>query len=210
MLRITALLTLFFIVSIVSSAQIINVQSGLSYSYIDSKVGGRNTNFLGFTRTDLSLFGGVEYLNKKYFSVSSNVGFIRRGGEEPVFYTDNSGNILSTGTLKQRFDFLSINSTFNLKYPIKEKLIPYLSLGPRIDLMTAHDHTFAYFDYDGFLKKRIYGMVVAAGLRYRISKLLLGLRYDHLVDFNVLATDGLETNAAKTHLVSITLGYSLK
>jgi hypothetical protein len=201
-----AFVVLLFVVPPASSAQMLNLQFGASFSKLDSKIGKATTTFLDQTRIDPSVFIGMEYLESKYWSISSNLGYVHKGGKEPWFNVNSAGNVISTSTASEVFNYLSVNTLFNLKYPIKERWTPYVSVGPRIDFLINHDHTFHYFDNPGYLQKESYGVVAAVGIRYTFSTFLLGVRAEHLYNFNHLASDGLETNNTNTSIISLTIG----
>jgi hypothetical protein len=188
----------------------LNVQGGVSFSKLDSRIGSAHTTFLDQTRTDASFFAGLEYLEKKHWSISSNVGFLRKGGKEPWWVYDFNGNLISTTTAFARFDYLSVNTTFNFKYPIKERWIPFLSIGPRVDFLLDHDHFFPYFETPGVVRKQSYGLVAAAGIRYQFPRFQVGLKGDHLFSFNKLAAIGQETNQVNVSMVSLTFGVRFK
>lgn len=190
-------------------AQTLNFQGGISISNLHSVLYGADYTFLGHTRVDPSLYVGMEYLEKKYWSISSNVGLVRKGGNAPGPDTDSLGRPLPKTTLSETFDYVSVNTLLNLKYPLKGNWIPYVSFGPRVDFMTNHTHTFPYFDYSAAdLHKRSYGIVCAVGIRYAFSNFLIGLRAEHLVDVTPLAhIDPDETNYTHTSILSATLGY---
>jgi hypothetical protein len=175
-----------------------------------SRIGNAHTSFLDQTRTDPSFFVGIEYFERKYWSISSNIGYLRNGGKEPYPILDYNGNLISMTTASARFDYLSVNTTFNLKFPIEERWIPFLGIGPRVDFLINHDHTFSYFDSPGTLRKQSYGLVVAAGIRYQFSRFQLGLKGDHLFNFNKLASIGHETNQANASMLSLTFGVKFK
>jgi hypothetical protein len=205
-ITLTAFVVLLLLVPLASAAQLLNLQFGPSFSKLDSRIGRMPTTFLDQTRIDPSVFIGVEYLEKRYWSISSNIGYVRKGGKEPWANVDSSGNVISTSTASETFDYLSVNTLFNFKFPIKERWTPYVSVGPRIDFLVNHDHTFQYFDDLGFLQRESYGVVAAIGLRYTFSTFLLGVRAEHLYNFNHLASDGLETNDTNTSIISLTIG----
>src|SRR6185437_11780071 len=72
-------------------AQTINFQGGVSISNLHSVLYPTVYTFLGHTRVDPSFSIGMEYLEKKYWSISSNVGYVRKGGNEPGSNTDSLG-----------------------------------------------------------------------------------------------------------------------
>lgn len=209
-IRLWVAFTLLFMSPAALWAQTINFQGGCSISNLHSVLYRTNYTFLGHTRVDPSFFAGMEYLEKRYWSISTNVGFVRKGGNAPGADTDSLGRPLPKTTVSETFDYISVNTLLNLKYPIKDKWTPYISLGPRVDFMTTHTHTFPYFDYPGYLHTRSYGMVYAVGIRYAFSNFLLGVRAEYLVNFNPLVQTDNETNYTHTSILSATVGYRFR
>jgi hypothetical protein len=193
-------------------AQTINFQSGVSISNLHSVLYGTDYTFLGHTRVDPSFFIGMEYLERKYWCISTNVGYVRKGGNAPSGDTDSLGRPIPETTLSETFDYVSVNTLLNLKYPLKGNWIPYVSFGPHADFMTSHTHTFPYFDYPALdLHKRSYGVVYAVGIRYAFSHFLVGLRAEHLVDVTPLVDlHPNETNYTHTSILSATIGYRFR
>jgi hypothetical protein len=198
----TVFSTLLLTTSPALRAQVLNMQAGVSISNLHSKIDGTNYTFLGQTRDDPSAFIGMEYLERKYWSISSNVGFVRKGGKEANWDSVGGPEITTTET----FDYLSVNTLFNVKYPLG-KWVPYVGIGPRVDFMLSHEHTFPYFENPGFLKDRSYGLEAAIGLRYAFSSFLVGIRAEHLYNFNHLVSLEWETNSTHTSILSATIGY---
>ena len=132
--------------------------------------------------------------------------FVCFGLKEPWSNVNSAGNVISTSTASELFNYLSVNTLFNFKYHIKERWTPFVGVGPRIDFLINHDHTFQYFDNRGILQKESYGVVAAVGVRYTFSTFLLGVRAEHLYNFNHLASDGLATNNAQISIIGLTIG----
>jgi hypothetical protein len=201
-----AFVVLLLVLPLASSAQLLNLQLGASFSKLNSVIGRMPTSFLDQTRIDPSVYIGVEYLENKYWSISTNLGYVRKGGKEPWSNVDSAGNVISTSTASETFNYLSVNTLFNFKYPIRERWTPFIGVGPRMDFLISHDHTFQYFDNQGILQKKSYGVVAAVGVRGTFSTFLLGVRAEHLYNYNHLASDGVETNNTNTSIISLTIG----
>ena len=167
--------------------QTINVQSGITLSKLQWTLG--NSDFGSYDKVKIgsSTFVGIDYLDKTYFNVSSNLGFITKGGKETINIRDESGIILSEKVEKASLNYVSLNSTFNIKYPIKEKIIPFVSLGPRVDYLLSYSNDFDCIEDIDALNKINYGLIVGCGVKYDFQKIQLGVRADRYVNINKIA-----------------------
>ena len=217
------LLLIGLTVAIFANGQIVKIQGGTSISKLNwdlLSVGAHlpyNETLIGY-----SIFAGVDYFNKQFFNLSSNIGMIRKGGQEELQLNDPSGSYLRTITEKATLDYLSINTTIDLKYPIKETISPFISVGPRFEYLLSNSKHFDILD-DGSLNSVSIGLILGAGVKYDISNLQLGLRADYYLDFTKIADwtiqyggYGIENStkrvgiSANTFTVNLTVGYRLK
>ena len=202
---------LLLVAPMVSTGQVLNFQIGPSFSHLRSKLTGSPApyGFLVQNRVDPSGSAGLEYLEHKFWSISSNVGIVTKGGKEPYEKYDINGNDLGPGSASEAFTYVSVNTTFNLRYPFGKGWAPYFALGPRFDYLLSHDHMFQYFDVPGMVNKISYGATAAVGIRYSLSGFLLGVRWEHLFNFNHLVSQSWEENNTETSIVSLTVGVRL-
>ena len=111
---------------------------------------------------------------------------------------------------------MSFNTTIDLKYPIRDLLIPFVSVGPRLDYLIS-DKSESRWD---ILKPAVYGTTLGGGLKYNISKMQIGLRFDHYLNFNknselsamagYTGFIGAVQITEKTSFVSLTIAYKLE
>jgi hypothetical protein len=196
---------------ICSFGQILKIQVGTSLSSLDWKL---NTWGSQFSKTLVGFSGsiGIDYFAKKNFNLSSNLGFLTKGGVEKTGLTDASGFPTDEEIVRQaKLNYVSFNTCIDLKYPLKEAFIPYLSVGPRIDYLISHSKEFDIVDH----KNISYGLVIGAGIKYDISKVQFGLRGDYFLNFNKIAEWQAQPGnlggqiTDKTILISLTIGYKL-
>lgn len=214
MKNIFLILILFFATSITFS-QTIYIQSGVSNSSIDWQI-FQNLKIFNKSLIGHSFFIGVDYLQKKYFNLSCNLGTLRKGGSDVFQYTDEFGNYLFSQTQKATADYISFNTTIDLKYPIKDKFIPFVSLGPRIDFLVSNSIEFKKLKDNNDLYKLNSGINFGLGIKYKISKFLIGLRGDYLMPFANIADYKTVVGQPdkhikdKTFLINFIFGYQLK
>jgi hypothetical protein len=181
--------------------QTINFQAGTSMSSIKSKVSNLcscefpiyNKNIVGY-----SVSGGVNYMEKKYFNLSSNIGMISKGGRD---FVNNEGETMK----KYLFiNYITINTSIDFKYPIADKFIPYLSFGPRFDISPFDPH------YNNEYKMILFGLNLGGGIKYDLTKYQIGLRYDYYQNFTHLSnTIGIKRDQHAFD-INMTFGYKLE
>lgn len=81
--------------------------------------------------TGLSATGGVDFAETKWRFLSANVGVVQKGRRFKTTYTD--GNESYVRTVKTRFSYFTANFTVNFKLSSGKRLIPFASIGPRVD-----------------------------------------------------------------------------
>lgn len=193
------LLSIALLVTVLSFGQTLKIQSGVSISTIDMQTSGSST---GLTKDNKRLVGysffvGMDYLQHKNFNLSSNIGMLRKGGES-MFYT-NWG--YGQG-IKATLDYLSLNTTCDFQFPIEDKITPFISFGPRVDVLLNPISEYNSFNY---------GLLLGGGLKYPLSdKLQLGLRADYYLNFTDISKTGqTRTVSDKTFTTNLVLGYRL-
>ena len=137
-MRTHIIIFIFLLVSAESREQTIYLKFGPSFSKISTEA----TPGASQVTSEKGLIGfnaiaGVSYLNFKYFNLSSGMGFIQGGGEEElVTYTSPYQVMKYTA----RLNFLTVNTTFNLKIPVYDFMEPYICAGPRLDYLFSYSN----------------------------------------------------------------------
>lgn len=214
----TGLLLIGLTFAFLTNAQTLKIQGGTSISKLDWQLKGTNINsFYDETFIGYSIFAGIDYLDKKYYNLSTNIGMIRKGGKDEIEAYDEDG--LPTGQTiiqKPTLDYLSINTMIDLKYRITETVSPFISFGPRIDYLVNSNKYFDSLEDINELQSTSIGLILGGGLKYNISNLQLGLRTDYYLNFTKVADWTNESNGVKgevtvnTFTVNLTIGYKLK
>jgi len=214
----TGLLLIGLTFAILLNGQTIKIQGGTSISTLDWKLKGINVDpFYNETLIGYSVFAGLDYFDKQYFNLSSNIGMIRKGGKDEIVLTDQSGELTGqTITEKPTLDYLSINTMIDLKYRIKETVSPFISFGPRFDYLVSSSKQFDSLEDIDELKSTSFGLILGGGLKYDISNLQFGLRADYYLDFTKVADWTIENTGnggevtVNTFTINLTIGYRLK
>ena len=202
-------LSSFLLLVIVSSVngQILSFKLGPSFSKLTSKatpgaclVTDENT-IIG-----INAIVSVDYLNFKYFNLSSGIGFIQGGGKEEIV---TYGSPYQIDNISVKLNFLTINTTIKLKIPIKEIFEPYINIGPRVDYLLSYSHVSDLFNTNPDINKILYGALLGGGLIFKVKKIQLGLACDYYLNFNKLVDhqEHDETLSVSTFTVNAIIGY---
>ncbi|MBV5281073.1 MAG: outer membrane beta-barrel protein [Paludibacter sp.] len=193
------LLSIALLVTVLSFGQTLKIQSGVSISNIYIQTSGASDNL---TQDNKRLVGysfsvGLDYLQHKNFNLSSNIGMLRKGGQALLYSTWGYGQ-----GIKATLDYLSLNTTCDFQFPIEDKITPYISFGPRVDVLLNPISEYSSFNY---------GLLLGGGLKYPLSdKLQLGLRADYYLNLRDISKTGqARTVSDKTFTTNLVLGYRL-
>jgi opacity protein-like surface antigen len=213
----TGLLLIGLAITIFVHGQTVKIQAGTSISNLDYKLKGIDVAFFEKPLIGYSLFAGIDYFDKQYFNLSSNMGMIRKGGKADIPLMDIGVNVLADLTEKATLDYLSINTTMDFKYPVKETISPFISFGPRFDYLLHSSRFFDTLSEVAAIKKSSFGLILGGGLKYDLSNLQFGLRADYYLDFSKKIADWTFDNpgtggsiSVNTFTINLTIGYRLK
>jgi hypothetical protein len=158
----------------------------------------------GETLVGYSVFAGVDYVERRYFSLAAHLGMLRRGGSSQL--TTAEQQLTEQLTL----DYLSLNTTLDLKYPLGGgRYLPFVSVGPRLDYLVGHSRHFDLIEDMNQLRSLAAGMLLGAGGKVAAGNLLLGLRADYYLNFGPVA-DWRKLNPGQGGRISVsTLALSL-
>ncbi len=210
---------LFLFPSLVLTAQNIHIQAGPTFSKLNresSAPGGSSVKF-DKTVTGFNVLFGLDYLDLKYFNLSTGFGYIQKGGKDSVNAASPEMTGSANSLIRIRLDYITLNTTANLKIPVKGIVVPYVFAGPHIDyLMNYEEDTrvFGFFDDYAKVDRLIYGVLAGGGVNVKISRLTLGVAFDYYFNFNkpVDCTIGgvASTISERTFAVNAQVGILLK
>jgi hypothetical protein len=177
-----------------TKGQTVTFQTGPSFSklfdrinYLDSDDDDRlnlDNILTGFNAT-----AGIEYWDHKYYNLSSNAGFIQKGGKDTAFYWSQYGIQDSIAPYRFRFNYLTFNTGFVFKVPLKQSITPYLFAGPRIDYLVSYREInnwgeIKMWDSLNDLNHVIFGLITGVGIKYNFSKVHLGIVFNYYINLN--------------------------
>lgn len=206
---------------LVASSQTIYINPGLTYSKLDWTIYPVGTE-ISFYEDPLFSYGvtaGIEYLQRKNFSLASEVLFYESGGKESA--DDNHSGYSEPKDLKAKMQYLSLGTYFNFN-PLDRTFKIQIQLGPRIDYIVGG---YNKDPWKGYMNSRKierfqYGFNIGLGGYYNMEKLVFGLnvKYMHklskIVDYQPDPWDGeyeIPSEVSdKVMLIAVLVGYKLK
>ncbi len=210
---------LFFVCLFSAKAQTFNVKTGPAFSKINwyNSLSGDNPyykNYVGMTATF-----GIDYLQKKNFMLSSNMGYILLGGKGEILSVDpgNPNNNKMIDVLTS-LHFLTLNTTASFKFKLGNKIAPYIGFGPRLNYLISYNESVAFlsqFEKADNLHKVIFGFMGTAGIHYRVSNFQLGLEFQYNYNLNSLVDSRSQWNvenkiSLEDYAVAFSFGYIIK
>lgn len=212
----TFIVGLILLTSSDTFGQVLNLQTGASISKMDWQLNGLEYNFYNDYIFTPSLLVGLDYLNHKHYNLSSNIGFVQKGGEGFSLLQRINGELIGTNKEKIKFNYFSINTLIDFKLPINERITPFISIGPRFDYLMSYSEQLEGLKNTGNLKIASYGLLLGGGIKYNLSRIQLGIRADYYYNFTPVAewepfehnTGGVVKN--NTFTLNLIIGYSLK
>lgn len=182
-------------------AQTLKLSNGIAVSSFSTKIGGVKLLDLEVKSYAVSL--GMDYWENKYFYLSSEIGYFRRGGKERNFITDEE-----PVHIREDRNYLHINTTFRGRIPVQNSEI-YLGVGPKVEILLG-DSEFTKPLKGYKMNSVVYGLKPEIGLAQHFNKISVGLNFSYILDFNHLAESNYLKLRNNTYLVSFVVGYKLK
>ncbi|MBQ8056298.1 MAG: hypothetical protein IJ270_05755 [Paludibacteraceae bacterium] len=202
---------IFIIVIMISSlpalAQVVRINNGLSISTFSGKTEHDDRALLNYS-------GGIglDYLNKDYYFLNSEVNFIRKGER----YYDNISPVVEDALGFKRYseclDYVSVSTSVNGKLPLG-KFVPFIGMGLRGDFLISNSIRTKGERYDeysmlGTPRHAMIGVVLNAGFLFDFQKWDFGFRYSGLLDF--LSSYSNAKHNAYTQTIDFTIGIKLR
>lgn len=183
--------------SITVHAQIIYVENGFSKSRMYSKIPAL-TKYI----TNYSLSAGVEYFIHRNYELSSEIGYLVKGGKEINLLPELENN-------PEKMNFLQLNTTFRGKLA-KNNEVLYVGIGPKLDFSLDKNSSLHGFYSEYKTNSIVYGLITEIGTKTQFNgKYTIGLSATYFIDFNPIAFTKYNNMRNSTFLFSLSAGYAL-
>ena len=166
--------------------------------------------------TNVSL--GMEYWDHTYFNLSSNLGYIQKGGKDSIQLIFGPPEPIPLSPYKLKLNYLTVNTCIIVKIPVRDAIFPYLLAGPRIDYLVSYKEdvpVIKNYEDIGKVNYFIYGFITGIGINYKLDKIQLGIVFNYFINLNNLV-DFKWTNAGpirkvsdNTFVLNFQIGYKL-
>ena len=203
-----ALLTVIILATLPLSAQVIKLDVGTSFSQMQD-----DTPMHNFSNTLISnsLAFGVDWLERDWFYLSSEIGYLNTGGVDRIDIMDGSGLPIEEVDWRLQRHNIHLNTTFRGKLGYK-KFHAYLGIGPKVDIPVYTDvDTFGDNSSLSFVKNEVmFGLKAEVGVAYNFNDVRVGLNFAYLPDLTRQASYLNQTTRNDTFKLGIMVGYILK
>ena len=181
----------------------IKLDNGFSFSSFQSSP---SINILENTNTNYSALLGIDFSQKKWFYFSSQIGYIRIGGNE----TNNGLIGTSNYKLSENSDYIHLNTTFRIATK-RPGLNVYAGVGPYFNVLVSSKKFQGDFFKNDYEFKQLYaGGKTEVGITQDLHKIRVGLNGSYMFNLSTTAsTPALQLNN-NTFLAMLSVGYMLK
>lgn len=198
------LVCMLLCITAIGKAQVVTVENGFAISSLRIKGLGQIMD----KTYPYQMSVGMQYLDKGWFNLSSNVGYIRRGERDKSL--DNYESIYGESRIAgSNLYFLTLNTTFDLKKVSRDGYTCFIGVGPRIDfkIKSTDIYYFGNNDYQYHKAKGynsvLFGLKCVAGVRKDLGNMQIVLNFAYLPSFTHVAP----IIRDRTFTFGLTLGY---
>lgn len=206
------LVCMLLCIAVKGNAQVITLENGFSITSMRAKKASTNKVY----PYQMSL--GYQYLDKGWYNLSSNIGYIRRGGQVKIPYNSVTGEEWGRVTEKDKLHYLTLSTTFDIKKTSHDGYIFFIGVGPRLDFKLK-SVVVTYVDFDEHrpsdfeptkekldgIHPVLFGLKCVGGIRKDFRNMQLGFNIAYLPSFTCLS-DGIRD---RTFTFGLSLGYKL-
>lgn len=155
-------------------SQVIKMEHGANLTWMDG--GGYAKK-----RGAYSFMLGCDYLEKDWFMLSSEIGYIQRGGRSLFSYTEgydpDRGQYEYNYRRIAKLDFFQINTTFRFKHDFKRFTL-FMGVGPTIDILLK--------DRSEYQKQPINSdQITTTETSIHHNNVLYGLKYELGINYHI-------------------------
>jgi hypothetical protein len=169
-----------------SFGQTLNLRFGPSFSNLNWNKSGADDYIFDEGIIGFNFLLGLDYLDFRYFNLTSNIGILQKGGTGSLTDLQNPEGITESSATTI-LNYVTFNTMFVAKLPVKDRVVPFIHIGPRLDYLVSYSQTFnlfSQFTETDQLNKTMYGLVAGAGVDFKIKRFKIGIVVDYYKNFN--------------------------
>lgn len=141
-------------------------------------------------RTPYQLSVGTDYLDKDWYFLSSNIGYLQKGGRTSIPTTNNVGDMPVYTSDVAKLHYLTVNTVFNVYKMSRDGYKFFVGAGPRLDLKVGS--SFSWYEEmsgssqspvlnpDDGLHRFVFGLKCVLGISKEFRSVDLGLNVAYL------------------------------
>ena len=156
-----------------------------------------------------NLSAATDYLQRKYFYLSSEFKYLRMGGDDRELYFLNSHGEQQKGLSDpESWNYLQLNTKFRARLPLGNYAI-YVGVGPHINLLVG-DRRFTNIPdvFDGQARRFFWGEIFEAGVTYIYNTVLFDLNASYQLNNCSIARTSLYTfDSRGVWGINVSAGY---
>ena len=208
----------FVVFSLNGYTQVINIKAGPAFSGMKWENSLASTDdyfneiYVGFYTAI-----GLDYLQKKGFSLSSNIGYFTNGGKGTFRFLDELGVSRDT-TQITKLQFFTLNTLANYHFFAEKTLSPFIGLGIGLNYQVSYDENvklLEQFDEEDELNIILWGLIGKAGINVNLDHFRVGMEFMYNYNLNKLVDyEGMPgfSNQVSVNYFSVlfSVGYRLK
>lgn len=194
---------LFLLFSPVAQAQFIKIDNGILFSSFRNEL---KLDILTQRNTNYATALGIDYLQKKHFYLSSQIGYLQVGGHE------QDDTLIGTGFDQacEQTSFIHINTQFRYLITTEKPFSPsvFISLGPFANILSGKKEFKSY--YQGYNFQNLYGgLKTELGITKDLHSVRLGLVGSYMYNLSPTAKSSALELTSQSYSIMFTLGYRI-
>jgi len=195
------LFIILLLITINVQAQHLKIDNGLVISSFSNK---KDFPVLDKKVTNYAVSIGLDYLEKDWFSLSSQIGYMLIGGEQALGYPSQAQSI----DLKEQKSYIHLNTTFRPSVHAFG-VIFFLGVGPTIDILADGNDADNIF-YEGYMYKDVrIGGKGEFGIIQNINKFRFGIVGGYLYNLSTTAKSEFISLNNNAFSIALTTGYRI-
>lgn len=201
-MKVTLISALFLLTGVVQ-AQYLKIDNGAVFSSFSNE---NDNPILNSRVANYSVAIGLDYSESDWFSLSSQVGYMRVGGEDEVL---NEVDIPDNFNLVEEKEFVHINTTFRPHLNISGTTF-FVGIGPTLNILVGSrdSENVLYRGYE-YNSLRLGGKA-ELGITHTMKKFRLGIVGGYLLDFTPTAESEFLSLYNHAFTAALTVGYRLR